>query len=133
VDRLKVARRLSEQRPDNLPPLNICLQVNISGEASKSGVKLNELSSLIPEILELPNIRLRGLMAIPAPADTIEAQRVPFRALSDALNNLNKEHNLQLDTLSMGMTADLEAAISEGATLVRIGTALFGARSATRN
>ncbi|OED45664.1 YggS family pyridoxal phosphate enzyme [Endozoicomonas sp. (ex Bugula neritina AB1)] len=128
VDRLKVAKRLNDQRPDELPPLNICLQVNISGENSKSGIALDELSELIPTISTFPNITLRGLMAIPAPESDTEKQRIPFQAMADALRTLNEKHGLRMDTLSMGMTGDLEIAIQEGATMVRIGTALFGAR-----
>ncbi|WP_349570898.1 YggS family pyridoxal phosphate-dependent enzyme [Azotobacter salinestris] len=124
VDRLKIAQRLSEQRPAQLPPLNICLQVNVSGEASKSGCQPAELTELAGAVAELPNLRLRGLMAIPEPTDDPAAQRAAFarlRALKESLG-------LDLDTLSMGMSHDLEAAIAEGATWVRIGTALFGAR-----
>lgn len=127
VDRLKIARRLSEQRPAELPPLNICLQVNISAEASKSGVTVDELPELAQEVAALPNLTLRGLMAIPAPADTLEAQREPLAALRKALEAIKDKHP-QLDTLSMGMSGDLEAAIAEGSTMVRIGTAIFGAR-----
>lgn len=127
VDRLKLARRLSEQRPPELPPLNICLQVNVSGEESKSGVSFAELPELARQVEKLPNLRLRGLMAIPAPADDFETQRAPLRRLRQALEQLNHE-GLQLDTLSMGMSDDLEAAVAEGATIVRIGTALFGPR-----
>ncbi len=128
VERLKIARRLSEQRPDGLPALNICLQVNVSGEASKSGCALEELPQLAHEVAGLPKLRLRGLMAIPAPNDDPAQQRHPFRLLREALEGLNRE-GLALDTLSMGMSGDLEAAIAEGATLVRIGTALFGPRA----
>ena len=128
VDRLKVAKRLNEQRPTTLPPLNICLQVNISGEESKSGVQLNELAELAAAVNALPNIQLRGLMAIPAPENDPEKQKIPLRAVADKLKTLNNELDLELDTLSMGMTGDLEAAIQEGSTMVRIGTALFGAR-----
>lgn len=124
VDRLKIAQRLSAQRPDQLPPLNICLQVNISGEASKSGVTLAELPELASAVAALPGLRLRGLMAIPAPASDSAARRVPLRALREAMTALE----LPLDTLSMGMSDDLDEAIAEGSTLVRIGTALFGAR-----
>ncbi len=127
VDRLKLAHRLSEQRPPELPPLNVCLQVNVSGEESKSGVSFAELPELARQVAELPNLRLRGLMAIPAPADDFETQRTPLRQLRQALEQLNHE-GLQLDTLSMGMSDDLEAAVAEGATIVRIGTALFGPR-----
>lgn len=127
VDRLKVARRLSEQRPPELPPLNICLQVNISAEESKSGITVDELPELAREVAALPNLTLRGLMAIPAPAESLAEQRAPLAALRKALETLKAEHP-QLDTLSMGMSGDLEAAIAEGSTMVRIGTAIFGAR-----
>ena len=127
VDRLKIAERLSEQRPQPLGPLNICLQVNISGETSKSGVGLNELPELAHQVAVLPRLRLRGLMAIPAPTNEEAEQRRPFRGLRLAMEQLNAQ-GLQLDTLSMGMSDDLEAAITEGASMVRIGTALFGPR-----
>jgi hypothetical protein len=130
VERLKIARRLSEQRPSEKPPLQICLQVNISGEASKAGVTPGELPELARQVARLPNVRLRGLMAIPAPATDPEEQRKPFAALRQAMEAL-QEDLPQLDTLSMGMSADLEAAIAEGATVVRIGTALFGPRQGT--
>ncbi|MBT2772000.1 YggS family pyridoxal phosphate-dependent enzyme [Halomonas sp. ISL-60] len=129
VDRLKIAKRLSEQRPTHLAPLNICLQVNISREESKAGVPPEELEILAREVATLPNLRLRGLMAIPAPAEGVEAQRQPLAALRKAFNALqNALPEAPLDTLSMGMSDDLEAAILEGATLVRLGTAIFGAR-----
>ncbi|MFA5677779.1 MAG: YggS family pyridoxal phosphate-dependent enzyme [Pseudomonas sp.] len=124
VDRLKIAQRLSDQRPDNLPPLNICLQVNISGEDSKSGVPLTELPALAQAVAALPRLCLRGLMAIPAPASTEAERRAPLRALREAMAALP----LPLDTLSMGMSDDLDEAIAEGSTMLRIGTALFGAR-----
>jgi len=124
VDRLKIAQRLSEQRPTDLPPLNLCLQVNVSGEASKSGCAPAELAELARAVAELPNLRLRGLMAIPEPTDDPAAQRAAFARLRELKDGLG----LDLDTLSMGMSHDLEAAIAEGATWVRIGTALFGAR-----
>jgi PLP dependent protein len=127
VDRLKTAQRLSEQRPPQLPPLQVCLQVNISGEPSKSGLAPAEVLPLARAVAALPRLRLRGLMAIPEPAAGLAAQRVPHRALRELQAELNAQ-GLALDTLSMGMTADLEAAIAEGATLVRVGTALFGAR-----
>jgi len=127
VDRLKIAERLSEQRPAHLPPLQICLQVNISMEASKSGVPLDEVSALAHAIAKLPNLRLRGLMAVPAPVDDVVAQRLPFAQLRKLLDQLNQQ-GLQLDTLSMGMSHDFVAAITEGATIVRIGTAIFGDR-----
>lgn len=127
VDRLKIAQRLSEQRPDNLPPLNVCLQVNISGEASKSGVSMAEAVQVAQAIAALPKLRLRGLMAIPEPAGGIDEQRVPHRRLRELFERL-RENGLPLDTLSMGMSSDLEAAVLEGATIVRVGTAIFGAR-----
>lgn len=124
VDRLKIAQRLSEQRPAHLPALNICLQVNISGEDSKSGCSPEELTALARAVVALPNLGLRGLMAIPEPTDDVAAQHAAFARL----RQLRDELALNLDTLSMGMSHDLEAAIAEGATWVRIGTALFGAR-----
>ena len=124
VDRLKIAQRLSDQRPEALPALNICLQVNISGEDSKSGVTLAELPELAEAVAALPRLRLRGLMAIPAPADSSEQRRVPLAALREAATQLS----LPLDTLSMGMSDDQTEAVQEGATIVRIGTALFGQR-----
>jgi PLP dependent protein len=127
VDREKIAQRLSEQRPPHLPPLNICLQVNISGEASKSGVTPEELMALAPRVAALPRLKLRGLMAIPEPVEDMEQQRVPFRQVRHLLDALRSQ-GLALDTLSMGMTADLAAAVAEGATIVRIGTAIFGQR-----
>ena len=127
VDRLKIAQRLSEQRPAWLPPLQLCLQVNISGEASKSGVAPAEVAALAQAVATLPRLRLRGLMAIPEPAGDLAAQRAPHRALRELLQALNAG-GLALDTLSMGMSADLEAAVAEGATLVRVGTAIFGHR-----
>lgn len=126
VDRFKIAQRLSEQRPEGLAPLNICLQVNVSHEDSKSGVDLTELSGLAQAVAVLPRLHLRGLMAIPAPTADPASQRAPFRILRQALESLNIPG---LDTLSMGMSDDLEAAIQEGATFVRIGTAVFGHRS----
>jgi len=129
VDRLKIAQRLSEQRPAQLPPLQVCLQVNISGEASKSGLQPEEVAAVAQAVTALPRLVLRGLMAIPEPADTFEAQRAPHHALRELMVSLQSQ-GLVLDTLSIGMSADLEAAIAEGATLVRIGSAIFGARSA---
>jgi hypothetical protein len=128
VDRLKLAQRLNDQRPAALPPLNVCIQVNISGEASKSGVTLEALPELAQAVAALPRLRLRGLMAIPAPTDDVVTQRAAFRRLHAARDALNAQ-GLALDTLSMGMSDDLEAAIAEGATLVRIGSAIFGARA----
>jgi pyridoxal phosphate enzyme (YggS family) len=129
VDRLKIAQRLAEQRPPQLPPLQLCLQVNVSGEAAKSGVAPAELPALALAVAALPpgRVRLRGLMAIPAPADTTAAQRAPLRHLRELLDEL-RARGLALDTLSMGMSADLESAVAEGATMVRIGTAIFGTR-----
>ncbi|CAE6960032.1 YggS family pyridoxal phosphate-dependent enzyme [Ectopseudomonas khazarica] len=124
VDRLKIAQRLSDQRPAHLPALNICLQVNVSLEASKSGCSPEELPELARAISALPNLRLRGLMAIPEATDDVAAQHAAFARLRQLRDDLA----LNLDTLSMGMSHDLEAAIAEGATWVRIGTALFGAR-----
>ena len=129
VDRLKIAKRLSKQRPTHLAPLNICLQVNISREESKAGVLPEELEALAREVATLPNLYLRGLMAIPAPVESVDAQRQPLAALREALTALQISlPDAPLDTLSMGMSDDLEAAILEGATLVRLGTAIFGAR-----
>ncbi|WP_217476003.1 YggS family pyridoxal phosphate-dependent enzyme [Stutzerimonas stutzeri] len=125
VDRLKIAQRLSDQRPESLPPLNICLQVNVSGEASKSGCEPQEVPQLAHAIAALPRLRLRGLMAIPEPTDDPAEQRAAFARL----RQLQTELQLGLDTLSIGMSQDLEAAIAEGATWVRVGTALFGARA----
>ncbi len=128
VDREKIARRLSEQRPAGMPPLNICLQVNVSGEASKSGVAPEELTALAQVVAMLPNLRLRGLMTIPEPTDDLAAQRQPFAILRGLQQQL-KARGIEMDTLSMGMTADMQAAIAEGATIVRIGTAIFGKRN----
>jgi len=124
VDRLKIAQRLSEQRPADLPPLNICIQVNVSGEASKSGCTPADLPALANAISALPRLKLRGLMAIPEPTEDRTAQDAAFATVRDLQASLN----LPLDTLSMGMSHDLESAIAQGATWVRIGTALFGAR-----
>jgi len=130
VDRLKIAQRLSEQRQAQLPPLQLCLQVNISGEASKSGLHPTEVAGVAHAVAALPRVRLRGLMAIPEPAADFNAQRAPHRALRELLARLQSEGLTTMDTLSMGMSADLEAAIAEGATIVRIGSAIFGSRSA---
>jgi len=127
VDRLKIAERLSAQRPQNLPPLNVCLQVNVSGEDSKSGVAPDEVTGLAQAVARLPQLRLRGLMAIPAPNDDIAAQRQPFAQLRELRDRLYRQ-GLALVTLSMGMSHDFAAAITEGATIVRIGSAIFGAR-----
>ena len=127
LEREKVARRLSEQRPAALPALNVCIQVNVSGEASKQGVAPTAAVGLALAVTELARLRLRGFMTIPAPCDNIDAQRAAYRILAELRDEANR-HGLQLDTLSMGMSADIEAAIFEGATLVRVGTAIFGAR-----
>ena len=124
VDRLKIAQRLSEQRPANLPPLNICIQVNVSGEASKSGCTPADLPALAAAISALPRLKLRGLMAIPEPTEDRAEQDAAFATV----RTLQESLNMGLDTLSMGMSHDLESAIAQGATWVRIGTALFGAR-----
>ena len=128
IDRLKIAERLSEQRPAQLPPLEVCVQVNVSGETSKSGVAPADLPELAHAVAALPRLRLRGLMAIPEPLDDFAAQRAPFHRLRELYEAL-RAAGLPLDTLSMGMTHDLEAAIAEGATIVRVGTAIFGART----
>jgi pyridoxal phosphate enzyme (YggS family) len=127
VDRLKIATRLSEQRPATLAPLNICIQVNIDHEASKAGIELSELNDLATAIAVLPGIRLRGLMAIPAPRTDYSEQCQAFARLAEALASL-RQLGLDCDTLSMGMTQDMDAAIAQGSTLVRIGTAIFGER-----
>jgi len=127
IDREKIARRLSEQRPEGLPPLNICLQVNVSSEATKAGVSEAELDTLADTIVALPNLRLRGLMAIPAPSSIEAEQREPLRRLAELLATLQQRYP-ELDTLSMGMSSDLESAVTEGATIVRVGTDIFGAR-----
>jgi PLP dependent protein len=130
VDREKIARRLSEQRPSGAAALNVCVQVNISGEATKSGVAPAEAAALCRAIGSMPHLRLRGLMAIPAPAGSGNA-RAPYRALRELLESLRRD-GLELDTLSAGMSDDLEAAIAEGSTLVRVGTAIFGPRQGRR-
>jgi pyridoxal phosphate enzyme (YggS family) len=128
VDRLKIAQRLNEQRPAGLPALNICLQVNISSESTKGGVSTEQIPDLAEAVQQLPHLRLRGLMAIPAPAIDEVQQHRTFAQLHQLLERLNAS-GFSLDTLSMGMTNDLEAAIAEGATIVRIGTAIFGPRA----
>ncbi len=127
VDRVSIAQRLSAQRPVDLPPLQVCLQVNISHESSKSGVATADIFTLAAAVSALPNLQLRGLMAIPAPTDDQAAQRIAFAQVAQLLQQLNQT-GLGLDTLSMGMSHDFPAAIAEGATIVRIGTAIFGAR-----
>ena len=128
IDREKIARRLSDQRPEDMPPLNVCIQVNIDDESSKAGVIPEQAATALADsIATLTNIRLRGLMAIPAPAATYEQQREPFARLRHLFEQLKQNHT-GLDTLSMGMSNDIRAAIAEGATMVRVGTAIFGAR-----
>lgn len=127
VSSLKVARRLSEQRPTTLKALNVCLQINTDDQQGHAGITPEEAPALCAAIEELPGLSLRGLMCIPQPADSTEAQRTPFRRLRELYEQL-KRAGYQLDTLSMGMSTDLEAAIAEGSTMVRIGTALFGPR-----
>ncbi len=129
IDRLKIAERLSAQRDVHLPPLSICLQVNVSGESSKSGVAPEVLAELADAVSALPGLRLRGLMCVPEPSDDVALQRARFATLRQCMAELNAR-GLALDTLSMGMSHDLEAAIAEGATIVRVGTAIFGARQA---
>jgi pyridoxal phosphate enzyme (YggS family) len=131
IDRLKIAERLSAQRPEAMAPLSLCLQVNISGEASKGGVEPGEVAALARAVAALPRLSLRGLMAIPEPAGTFEEQRGPHRLLRELFEALRRD-GLGLDTLSIGMSADLEAAIAEGATMVRVGSAIFGARPPAR-
>ncbi len=131
VDRLKIAQRLSEQREVSRmsqTPLQVCLQVNVSGEATKSGLAPNDVAALATEIAKLPGLQLRGLMAIPEPARDLEAQRPPFAQMRKLLASLNQQGHA-MDTLSMGMSADMDAAIAEGATLLRVGTAIFGKRN----
>ena len=127
IDRLKIARRLSDQRPHHLPPLNLCLQVKLSDEPSKSGIAPSEIPALAAQITELPNLSLRGLMAIPVATSDYQQQRMAFKQLQTQLFELQKLHP-EVDTLSMGMSGDLEAAVVEGSTLVRVGTDIFGAR-----
>ena len=128
IDRLRIATRLSDQRPIEMPALNVLIQINISDENSKSGITLSELDALAADVAALPRLILRGLMAIPAPSDDYMVQRGPFRGLRELSEQLQAD-GLLLDTLSMGMSHDLEAAIAEGATIVRIGTAIFGERN----
>lgn len=128
IDRLKIAERLSAQRPANLPPLQVCVQVNVSGEASKSGCAPGDAMALCRAIAALPRLTLRGLMAIPEPTDDYDAQRQPCRQLREIFEKI-RAAGIPLDTLSMGMSHDLEAAVTEGATIVRIGTAIFGERN----
>jgi pyridoxal phosphate enzyme (YggS family) len=127
VDRLKIAQRLSDQRPVTLAPLNICLQVNISGESSKSGIPPQDLWELAQAVVGMPRLKLRGLMAIPEPTEDTGKQRAAFHQMRELQEQCNAR-GMQLDTLSMGMSGDMEAAIAEGATMVRVGTAIFGHR-----
>jgi PLP dependent protein len=128
IDRLKIAQRLSDQRSPEQKPLNVCIQVNVSGESSKSGVSSEDALTLAKEISQLPHINLRGLMTIPASSNDFEQQRQPFRLLRELKDKIQSQ-GIELDTLSMGMSNDMEAAIAEGSTMVRIGTAIFGARN----
>ncbi|MEM7207984.1 MAG: YggS family pyridoxal phosphate-dependent enzyme [Pseudomonadota bacterium] len=127
IDREKIARRMSDQRPEHLHQLNVCIQINIDNEDSKAGITLDEIEPLADKIAALPRLSLRGLMVIPRPAETFDAQRAPLARTREAFERLRTSHP-QIDTLSMGMSADLRAAVAEGATMVRIGTAIFGAR-----
>lgn len=129
VDRLKIAERLSAQRPEHLPPLQLCIQVNVSGETSKSGCGFADVPALAAAITRLPRLQLRGLMCIPEPTEDRSTLLEQFGALRDCLQRLNRQ-GYRLDTLSMGMSADLEQAIAAGSTMVRVGTAIFGARHA---
>jgi len=128
VDRLKIAERLNAARPDNLPPLQICIQINVSHEETKSGLLVEDVPILAEAILKLPNLKLRGLMAIPAPTNSVELQQKQFRIVSECFDALVKQ-GYAIDTLSMGMSDDFEMAIAEGATIVRIGSAIFGPRT----
>ena len=128
IDRLKIAQRLSDQREPSASKLNVCVQVNISHEANKSGVELGEVEALCDRVAALPNLQLRGLMAIPAAEPDLDSQRIAFRVLAQEYSRL-KPRYVQFDTLSMGMSNDFEAAIAEGSTLIRIGTGIFGPRS----
>jgi len=127
IDRLKIAQRLNDARPENMPPLNVCIEVNVSGEASKEGVSPDEVAALATAISALPRLKLRGLMTIPAPTHDIALQHQPFRILRELQQSLIQQGE-SLDTLSMGMSDDFAAAVAEGATIVRIGSAIFGAR-----
>jgi len=127
VDRIKIAKRLNDQRPGSLPPLNICAQVNISGEDTKAGIEPDELVNFAKELSSLPRLKLRGLMGFPAPSDDFQTQRKPFKVLRELYDKLSKE-GFCVDTLSMGASHDMEAAIAEGSTIVRIGTNIFGSR-----
>ncbi|WP_137169045.1 YggS family pyridoxal phosphate-dependent enzyme [Marinomonas sp. FW-1] len=127
IDREKIARRLSEQRPESMPPLNVCIQINISGEESKAGVSLSQLNDMVALVSSLPNLQLRGLMAIPAPQENFAAQCLVYEPLQQAFIELSKSDSM-IDTLSIGMSGDLPAAVASSSTMVRVGTAIFGAR-----
>jgi len=128
IDRAKIARRLNEMRPENMPPLNICIQVNTSKEITKSGIPINQIEDFIDEIKDYKRIQIRGFMSLPKIKSSIDEQRASFRSLKEIFNQLRKSKP-ELDTLSIGTTQDMEAAIAEGATFVRIGTAIFGSRN----
>jgi len=128
IDRIKIARRINEQRSADKPAVNICLQININNEAQKSGFSLSEIEQAVKQIIQFKHLKLRGLMAIPVKTEDVHQQRENFAQLRTLLKHLNQHFSLQMDTLSMGMSNDLEAAISEGATMIRVGTALFGKR-----
>ena len=128
VDKLKYAQRLNDQRPDSMPPLNICLQINIDNEESKGGIAPEQADDIIRQISALPRIRLRGLMTLPSPTHHIDEQRLPFRRLRELRDRLATDE-LPLETLSIGMSDDMSAAIAEGSTMVRVGTAIFGPRN----
>jgi len=127
VDRLKIAQRLNDQRPQNLPALNVCVQVNLSNEDSKSGITLDDVESFCSSVASLPHLQLRGLMAIPAPCTDYRQQRAAFQPLAELFSSLQRRYP-SMDTLSIGMSDDFEAAIAEGSTMIRVGTAIFGAR-----
>jgi pyridoxal phosphate enzyme (YggS family) len=134
IDRIKIAQRLNDQRPPHLPSLEVCVQVNISGEASKSGIHPDELLDICEKISSMPHLHLRGLMSIPEPTEDMQAQRMSHQQLRELLKKLQQStaldhQKIQLDTLSMGMSSDIEAAIAEGSTMVRVGTAIFGKRT----
>ncbi len=128
LDRIKIARRLNETRPESAGPLNVCVQINISGETSKSGISLDETTDFIKELGQFDRLNIRGLMSLPAPSDDFDQQRQAFSRLNNKLNDLNQS-GANLDTLSIGTSQDMKAAIAEGATIVRIGTAIFGPRN----
>lgn len=132
IDRIKIARRLNESRPDDAAALNICIQVNISGEESKSGISLNSVDDFINELRQFKRLKVRGLMALPAPSNNFEEQRAAFSILKQKFSSL-KENRTEFDTLSIGTTQDMRAAIAEGATIVRIGTAIFGPRNVNKS